>query len=167
MLIFSVIYIIGEVWRQQSKTEVEKLWDLLGDLYAANTSLSDFSEDRRKFRAAELVVAAWKSNALTHQGHQSKKTQSQMQLYKPPLVGDLETKLAEQTEANKRPIGPTEEQRLRSVQPTSYERTMTTDKRAEPIVHDGDLFSEDWLDLDTLLGQDLNEIDWSFWGSSD
>jgi hypothetical protein len=54
--------ILVEVRDASNASEVEKaqeLWNLLGDVYAAHPDLVDFTHDRRKIHAAELVVAAW------------------------------------------------------------------------------------------------------------
>lgn len=61
---------------------VEAAWALLTDLYGAAAFLKDFAIDKRRLRAAELVLAAWKACAC-------KSAAAGMQ--QPALITELET----------------------------------------------------------------------------
>lgn len=54
--------VLVEARDASNASEVDKaqeLWNLLSDVYAAHPDLVDFTHDRRRIHAAELVVAAW------------------------------------------------------------------------------------------------------------
>lgn len=79
--------VLVEARDASNASEVDKaqgLWNLLDDVYAAHPDLVDFTHDRRRIHAAELVVAAWNAQ----QGRPSPQ-----RLEKPQCVNDLSRRL--------------------------------------------------------------------------
>lgn len=79
--------VLVEARDASNANEVEKaqdLWNLLDDVYAAHPDLVDFTHDRRKLHAAELVIAAWK----THQSNEDARC-----IEKPKFLEDVSQRL--------------------------------------------------------------------------
>ena len=124
-------------------TKVQQIWDLLSDLYSANSALSEFSDDRRTSHAASLVVAAWKARQ-SRLGNQY--------LSKPDFVGELEFLLSKH---HTRPALGTH---VNPLQPGNPEPT------AAPVTP---VSFRTEQDSNAVFDLDFEDIDWSFWNSID
>lgn len=141
-----VMCILVEVSQQSVPAKIERIWNLLAQLYAANTSLLELADDRRKLHAARLVVAAGQACQTKSNIHKS----SSMSI----LIIDLESRLAQ--------IAPTNEQAVKPNQ--SYEvgtdlDNTSTITQAVPIEQD--------VDAVVSFDFDFEDIDWEFWNSID
>ncbi|KAJ3499575.1 hypothetical protein NLG97_g213 [Lecanicillium saksenae] len=58
-----VISLLIDLPHINDSDQLAKAWKILGDLYTSAEFLSDFDIDKRRLRAAELVVAAWNTCA--------------------------------------------------------------------------------------------------------
>ncbi len=77
--------VLVEASHEDDQSKIQETWDLLADLYAANSTLSQLSEDRRRHHAADIVVAAWK--ARQHKLGSDRISET------PAFVADLEAQL--------------------------------------------------------------------------
>ena len=124
--------------QQKDTSKAQRIWDLLSELYTNNLNLSQLSEDKRKFHAAELVVAAWRA----------RQNQSSFSL-KPAFVNELERRL--------------------TACKTSTVQTSSASIPAQEVEQlpgpntPESFFAEQ--DLNAILGLDLPDIDWAFWGN--
>jgi len=50
--------VLVEASHERDVDKCQHIWSLLSHLYAANTSLLELTENRRRLHAAELIVAA-------------------------------------------------------------------------------------------------------------
>jgi hypothetical protein len=57
LLIVLVMCVLVEASDESDIYKAKELWDLLACVYEANANLLELLEDRRKFHAAELIVA--------------------------------------------------------------------------------------------------------------
>lgn len=136
--------VLVEASHESDMDKCQRIWTLLSDLYAANTSLLELAEDRRKLHAAELIVAAWKTC-------QSKGTVGQSSL-RPNFVINLENRLAE-------------------CLAKSTQRSSTKNGHEENPEGAVGLETPQSLpveqDASVLFDLDFQDIDWSFWNSID
>ncbi|MCJ1435673.1 hypothetical protein MMC27_005048 [Xylographa pallens] len=159
----ALIYVLVEAHRQSDTPSAERLWELLSDVYAANSSLSELQEDRRKSYAVELMIIAWKAREkflLERQQHQPGTYRPPQ---KPALIVDLENRLLEYMEAGK-PEGPIKRKigEAETLNPMPAKRPVPpagTQGREMPT--DGIAFSQ--FDLDIFAEINFDSIDWSFW----
>ena len=79
-----VMCVLVEASRQNDSSRTREIWDLLSDLYATNSFLSELSEDRRRSHAASLIINAWKAQSKPDSNHH---------LTKPGFVSALETQV--------------------------------------------------------------------------
>ena len=139
-----VSYVLVEALQQNDVSMVQRIWDVLTDIYATNPALSKLSEDRRYFRASEMVIAAWRSREV--------RAKSEETLSKPGFVAHLETRLLEYSTKHVQSNSTNSALRLGSENVTDSATT-------------GPFLSE--VDMDAFIDLDFQDIDWSFWNSSD
>lgn len=135
--------ILAEASQQTDTPKTQQIWDLLSELYGANSTLSQLSEDRRVSHAAGLVVAAWKTR-------QTKSTLGQCPS-RPEFVSRLELKLEEHRSGNM-------QTGARTIQQGS------AGQAAEPPTPESFLGEHD---LNAVFELEFQDIDWSFWSSID
>ncbi|KAL6721752.1 hypothetical protein ACLMJK_000857 [Lecanora helva] len=140
----SFMCVLVEASQQNDESRTQRIWDLLSDLYVANSMLSRLSEDRRRSHAARLVVAAWKAR-------QSKLAPSQY-IPKPDFVTHLEYQLSE---VRSGPVVPYD---------TKISPQEIANDSAQPVIPE--TFLED-QDMNAVFDLDFQDIDWSFWSSVD
>lgn len=131
-------------------------WELLSEIYHHDTYLSDFSEDPRKPRAAEMVLAAWKAYEVD-----CAKDVRHPQPQRPAFLTTLENLLAQ------RPSSQMETANGDQQRPESG-----TVEYANHTIHDSGvarsqegsaLIEDDQMDANFDLV--LSDIDWSFWSN--
>jgi hypothetical protein len=144
ILTMIVVYVVVDAWRQYKINETERIWSLIGDVYAANPILSNFDDDPRKPRIAEIIVAVWNSQV----------NDSNRNFEKPAVVADLETLLA--TRGQPKPTSRGNEDVQDQTSSTRVDTTYDMQKSfANPV------------DLNSVFDWTFNDIDWSFWGGLD
>lgn len=143
-LISLVMVVLVEMSHDIDGEMPQHIWALLSDLYAANESLLELTDDRRRLHAAELIIKAWKAC-------RSKRTAKNI-VSKPDFIGDLENRLVACMSH------PTE--------PLTFEET-DRDAQQEPIDLNGSKSFLDDEDFNVLFNLDFADIDWSFWNSID
>jgi hypothetical protein len=84
MLTALVMCVLVEASDTNDRLKARELWDLLASVYATSTELFDLGEDRRRFHAAELVIAAWSAYRIKF---------TNQQLETPGFVANLEQAL--------------------------------------------------------------------------
>jgi hypothetical protein len=137
-----VICVLVEVSQQDDISKIQQIWDLLSDLYSANATLSQLSEDRRRSHAAGMVLAAWKARLHKLGPGQCPQT--------PAFVTCLENQLREaQMETANKPSAGSLQQIDTTVQPARLEVYLPPEE-GEPVFE-----------------LDFQDIDWSFWSSID
>lgn len=136
--------VLVEASHESDMDKCQRIWSLLSDLYAANTSLLELTEDRRRLHAAELIVAAWKTC-------QSKGTVGQSSL-KPELVMTLESRLAECLNMSAQRSSAKNGHKDNTGEATGLEIPQSL-----PVEQDAT----------GLFDLDFQDIDWSFWNSID
>ena len=133
--------LLVEASHQDDPGKVQRIWDLLSDLYSANDSLSQLSEDRRRSHAAALLVAAWKSRIH--------KSSSEHSFQTPMFVVNLEKRLREAQMEAARTSGAGPPQQADTHVSAEPELGMTLEG------------------LNPVFELDFQDIDWSFWSSMD
>ena len=139
-----------EARRQFNTRKTDRIWGLLSDLYAANYSLSELVEDRRKSYAIELMILAWRAREIAQ---------------KPAFLVKLENRLLKYT-GGINFEGPSKRHRD---EVETYESTPS--KRLVPVIGmQGRKLPEENValgqhDLDAIAEIDFDAIDWSFWDS--
>jgi hypothetical protein len=136
--------ILIEASQHAGSSRTQQIWDLLSELYAANTSLSELSDDRRKSQAANLVVNAWNAR-------QSKPTSDGI-WSKPDFVTKLEAQLAQAGKGH-----PQNTSTVAEHQDISEGGVDAANPKILPAEQD----------IGGLLDLDLQDIDWDFWSSID
>lgn len=136
--------VLVEVSQQNDAGKVQQIWNLLSELYSANSSLSQLAEDRRNSHAAELVIAAWRAHQNKHD--------SGKPLSKPEFVTHLETLFSESRD------GSAEDNKTKEVQQAN------TGRKFESM--DSESFLPE-LEADAIFDLDFQDVDWSFWNSFD
>ena len=139
-----VMVVLVEASHETDMEKCQRIWTLLSDLYAANTSLLELAEDRRRLHAAELIAAAWKTC-------QSNGTIGQSSP-KPDFVTSLESRLAECL--------------AKSAQGPNAEDGNDYDTGGGIGLKTPQSFQVE-PEADALFGLDFQDIDWSFWNSID
>ncbi|KAJ9652813.1 hypothetical protein H2198_007943 [Neophaeococcomyces mojaviensis] len=139
-----VMCVLVEAAQQDDASKTQRIWDLLSDLYSTNSTLSQLADDRRKFHAAELVVAAWKARQNNPNLDQH--------LSKPEFVTHLETQFPECR------TGLAQNSSAKVVQDGS------AGQRVEPVTPDSFLAEQD---VDAVFDLDFQDIEWAFWSSID
>ena len=135
--------VLVEASQENDVDKCERIWALLSDLYAANTSLFELTQNRRRLHAAELIVAAWRTcQSKGTVGHSSAK---------PEFVSRLKSRLAECTTES-------------TVASNAKNEHEGPEGRMEPNNPQG--LPPD-QDVDTLFDLDFQDIDWAFWNSID
>lgn len=136
--------VLVEASQQNDESKTQRMWDLLSELYSTNPTLSRLAEDRRRYHAAELIVAAWKARQSRSNSNQS--------LPKPDFVTHLETLLPDPS--------------IDSAQKPNKTAAQLGDaaQHAEPVTPQSFLAEQD-IDADFSL--DFQDIDWAFWSSID
>lgn len=131
--------VLVEASRIDDLARAQEVWDLLSDVYASNKELHEVAEDRRRFHAAELVVAAWKS--------WQNKPGSQRLIENPAFVDGLEKELARHRKKSEKVVG-------KDVidSPSMPAQTFTT--QSETLTEE---------DFTAVFDLDFQDIDWSFW----
>lgn len=136
--------VLVEASRQEDESKTQRIWDLLADLYKSNSTLSELSEDRRRSHAAKLIVTAWKARQT--------KADPQQNLQKPDFVHQLEILLTGSS---------TEQPQTSSAGVTQQS---STEPGLAPITPESSAAD---LDIGTTFDFDFQDIDWSFWSSTD
>ena len=139
------MYVLVEAARGDDKERSTDLWDLLATVYEINPLLFELVEDRRKFYAAELVIAAW--------NYWKKKFNADMEVTQPAFVSELHQRLASHTKNADAP---------RQSYPLAHDEEIAAD--ASTLAMDGFLTE---ADFSAVFDMDVPEIDWSFWNSMD
>ncbi|KAI1849973.1 hypothetical protein JX266_004352 [Neoarthrinium moseri] len=136
--------VLVEASQETNIDACQRIWALLSDLYAANASLLELTEDRRRLHAAELIVAAWKT--CMSKGTVSRSTPT------PSMVSSLEKRLSECMEDVPQASAETEANGgiHRGVRELEIPESFLSEQEAN-----------------NLLDLDLRDIDWSFWNSID
>jgi hypothetical protein len=132
--------VLVESHEESDPYKEQKLWELLSDVYAAQTDLLSLEDDRRNLHAAELVVTAWNAHRNKSPGEF---------LVAPPFVLTLSNKLAEY--------------RARFEPENEEEHRNTAEFQQLDSVSTEGLLTEGYFEFD----MDLQDIDWSFWSSID
>lgn len=140
LLIVLVMCVLVEASDESDIYKAKELWDLLACVYEANANLLELLEDRRKFHAAELIVAAW--NALRSRC-------ASQRLEQPKFLVQLEQRLA------------TCRIRVDQDAPQASQRG-SDDQIHAPRVPER---MEGPFEID--FDMDLEDIDWAFWNSID
>jgi hypothetical protein len=140
VLIIPVMSVLVESHEESDPYKEQKLWELLSDVYAAQTDLLSLEDDRRNLHAAELVVTAWNAHCNKSPGEF---------LVAPPFVVTLSNKLAEY--------------RARFEPENVEERRNTAEFQQLDSVSTEGILTEGYFEFD----MDLQDIDWSFWSSID
>lgn len=119
-------------------TRAQELWKLMLEVYAMHEELLDFSGDRRRIQAAEIVLATWHSHEEKFAGHNHDK---------PEMLSKLSLELATYR-AGLEPV----------VNPAMY--------RDESVSSAPDMLPEATaIEEDFSFDLDFQDIDWSFWNS--
>lgn len=157
---------VAQASRPHIHATVERIWNLLSEVYSTNSSLWTFEDDRRKPRAAELIIAAWKAQEARLLGA----TRPSHNYQKPALVASLETMMLaggpvevdtdDQTAHDSNDTGPGFPLRNQADHTTRSQNALES---ASDLENAANLS----LDLDALFDPALGDIDWSFWGSWD
>ncbi|MCJ1284842.1 hypothetical protein MMC26_004179 [Xylographa opegraphella] len=159
----ALVYVLIEAHRRFDTPRAEKLWELLSDVYAADPSLLELQEDRRKSYVVELMTVAWKAreNFLAERQQHPQNTYRPPQ--KPAFLVDLENRLLNYIEAgksegsSKRKLDEAE-----TLGSTPAKKPMPPlDTQARDVLMDNMSSSE--FDPDTFAEIDYDAIDWSFW----
>ena len=131
--------VLVEASRIDDLPKAQEVWDLLTDIYANNRELHDVIEDRRRYHAAELVIAAWKA-------WQNKPNPQQL-IEDPSFIQGLEKELAKHRRKSDKVAG------KGVVDPP------VTSAPAAITPHDA--LTQD--DFTAVFDLDFQDIDWSFW----
>lgn len=138
-----VMCVLVEASRIEDLPRAQEVWDLLTDVYANNKELHEVIEDRRRFHAAELVIAAWKA--------WQNRPNSPKLIENPSFVEGLEKELARHRKKSDKAAGKT----VADTPPVATTTPMTP--------HDA-LTQEDFT---AIFDIDFQDIDWSFWDNVD
>lgn len=144
-----MVYVITEASRRVASPEADEIWELVSRLFSVNPDLSHFSDDRRKPRAAEMVLAAWTSYEQSSAANGMEKPE------RPSFLDSIEKLLNEgglPADFESVPHGVPHASHQSGVQPTNNEL---------PVFGDGEAIDDNIVN--TLFNFDVNEIDWSFW----
>lgn len=131
--------VLIEASRIDDLPKAQEVWDLLTDIYANNKELHDVIEDRRRYHAAELVIAAWKA-------WQNKPNPQQL-IEDPSFIQGLEKELAKHRRKSDKVAG------------KSVVDSHATPAPAAITPHEA-LTQEDFT---AVFDLDFQDIDWSFW----
>jgi hypothetical protein len=115
-------------------SKIKAAWALLEDLYAAASFLKDFSEDKKRLRAAELLIAAWDA-CINKPGLEN--------MTRPDFVAELEA-LVSDIEVNE----------------VSAATGQRGTRVAEPVADDFPGVGES---ISGLLDFEFADIEWSYW----
>lgn len=146
-----VVYVITESSRYRERPGLRPSWDLLGEIYTDNPFVSEFNEDPRKLRAAEMVLAAWKAYEADYV-----KNNRRSNLPRPAFLEDLKRSVASKRSsmntANKSSSGDTQVKQSSG----NMESTDSTSRdQSSSIIDENNLVDTDWNSI-------LSDIDWSF-----
>ena len=158
-----MVYVLIEARRQFDTPRAEELWELLSNVYAADSGLLELQEDRRKSYVVELMTVAWKAR----EKFLVERQQHQQNIFGPPqkpaFLIDLENRLLKYNEAgkleepNKRKLD--EAEMLDST--PAKKPVPPADTQGRDLPMDNMTFSQ--FDPDTFAEIDFDTIDWSFW----
>ncbi|KAJ5306157.1 hypothetical protein N7508_005172 [Penicillium antarcticum] len=149
------VYVISEASRYCEGTE--ETWDLLSRLYSANSHLRSFKDDKRKPRAAELILTAWQAYESSYAEHRQKKPQ------RPIFLSELETLLiADQAHVSDANVTLSSSPRGTTANALRQEDSRFAEK-PETRYPDAEKIPAADSALNFMFDLDSNEIDWSFW----
>lgn len=149
-----MVYVITDASRRVASPEADIIWGTVGRLFSLNPELSYLSDDRRKPRAAEMVLAAWTSfeNSSIERGMDRPR--------RPDFLDDLEKLLLEGGTHHESETVPSEVRNL--PHPVSQGDMQNSETGAEPGFGDGNM-NVNYNIVNNFLNLDASEIDWSFW----
>lgn len=163
-----VIYVIAEIMHGLHLSRANEIWTLLSELYASNSRLCEFTDDRRKAYAAELLILAWKTTEARLNSDQTRPGPSMM-ISKPLFLHRLEQLLSSR-DMNVPGISVLKEEDATIMSGDTSQRWLNHDaegsKPAGGMVQAPDPFDGQGLgifDMSAALDFDPNDIDWSFW----
>lgn len=140
-----VVYVIGEA--SQYSAESTGTWELLGKLYKWDSHLSRFTGDRRKPRAAEMILNAWQAYEKSYTEDLCTRPQ------RPEFLTRLEALLV----ASKGPVLDTD------CQPPGNVPSPIMD--ADQLYGEaGDTAADNWA-MGLAFDVDPTDVDWSFWSN--
>ena len=139
--------LLVEASKVENMIKGQEIWDLLTEIYENNKELHDVIEDRRRFHAAELVVAAWKA--------WQKRPNSPRLAQNPHFVAGLEKELARHQRKSDKAAGKEKE---------APEMPPPAAPTAANITPHEALTQEDFT---AVFDLDFQDIDWSFWENMD
>lgn len=135
--------VLVEASRIDDLPKAQEVWDLLSEVYNTNRELHDVIEDRRRYHAAELVIAAWKA-------WQNKPSPLKL-IENPTFVDGLEKELAKHRKKSEKAAGKTV--------------AGASSSPAPPSITPHDALTQE--DFTAVFDLDFQDIDWSFWDSID
>lgn len=163
VLITLVVYVLIEARRQFDTPRADRIWGLLSDIYAANPSLRELQEDRRRSHAVELLLVAWRARENFLFERQQRQQDMYRPVQKPAFLDDLENRLLTFIEAG-RPEGPSKRKlgEAETSNSTPAKKPVpAAGIQASDLPVDNTVLSQ--LDLDAIAELDFDAIDWSFW----
>ncbi len=158
-----MVYVLIEARRQFDTSKAERIWLVLSDVYAANPSLSELLEDRRKPYAVELMIVAWRARETFLFERQQRQLDTYRPSQKPAFLVDLENRLLKYFEAGN-PGGPSKRKlgEAETLDPMPAKKpVLAAGMQGRDLAVDNVAFNQ--FDLDTIGEIDLDDIDWSFW----
>ncbi|KAJ5604682.1 hypothetical protein N7510_009836 [Penicillium lagena] len=139
------VYVIGDASRYGDGSE--ETWELLGKLYLTNSHLSNFADDRRKPRAADMILSVWQTYEKSFS--ESRHTKPQ----RPDFLKQLEALLM----AGKVLAQNTDHQSLSSTQGPVMD--------ASYLPEEAEKIPADYSPMNLTFDLDPTDIDWSFWSN--
>lgn len=134
--------VVIEATQPNEESTIERIWDLLIQLYSLSLTLWQFADDHRRPHAAGMILHAWKVREEKHTGP--------LPLLKPHFLHQLETDLL--TYQSRHPS-------IANANPSQHRaETAKVESSAEQPYPTEQDFNIPW-DLD------FQDIDWSFWTS--
>lgn len=143
--------------RHRHIPEARNTWELLSEIYSHDTNLTDFSEDPRKPRAVEMVLAAWKEYEI-----ECAKKPHQSQPQRPAFLTTLENLLVQRSNSQTGTTADSNQQKSQSgdfdsVNHAFHDSGVSRSQEDSALVE----YDQMYANFDSLL----SDIDWSFWSN--